>query len=76
MGLVDILVFLLQKAPSLLEAVDTRCGKHIAYAMESPHAVQMVTKLLELGADRISPCTPSMYAGGSLSCGDTDIPTY
>merc|ERR1711959_498166 len=34
MGLVDIVCFLLQRAPSVIETIDQRGGKLIAYAME------------------------------------------
>ena len=68
MGLVDIVEFLLRRAPSVIEAVDINGGKLISYAMEQPRvggAVAMVSKLIEFGADKISPCTPTALAGKS-----------
>jgi Holliday junction resolvasome RuvABC endonuclease subunit len=67
MGLIDVVEFLLQRAPPfVIEATDTCGGKLISYAMEQPRqggAIVMVSKLLELGADRVAPCTPSALAG-------------
>ena len=65
-GLIEIVHFLLQRKPDMLEAMDSVCGKLMAYAMEPPvshGAVALVKVLLSFHADRTSPCTASAIVG-------------
>lgn len=68
-GMLEVVDFLLSRSTSMLEVIDMRTGKPLAYAFEMINhslgcsTMDMITKLLDYGANSTAHCTKSAHHG-------------